>query len=40
MAIKISSIRKKFMERRDKHGVKMKMALTRLGHIFKIKKYN
>ena len=35
----ITEARKKFMERRDKHGLKMRLALQRLGRIFKIKKY-
>ena len=39
MALKITNIRKRFMDRRDKHGLNMKMALTKVGSIFKVKKH-
>lgn len=37
--MKISKIRKNFMAKRDKHGLSMKMALTKFGSMFKIKKH-
>ena len=39
MANIITEARKKFMARRDKHGLKMGLGLTRLGKKFKIIDY-
>ena len=35
----VTKAREKFVSRRDKHGLKMGLALQRLGSIFKVKKY-